>query len=110
MNSDPQTPAIDHAIRCDRDAVGRVSFYIHPLNEHGETVDFFVIGNQLVPKHGEVTEPLALSPLDMMRLLNLLTHWSKGENLPKGNEESAIAIAKLVCQASKHVCPIVEDL
>ena len=43
-----KTNGIDHIIRCfiHND---KVSFYIHPANIDGETLDFFVSGNTLTP-------------------------------------------------------------
>lgn len=40
---------IDHALRVSVDEDGCVSFYIHPLNANGDTLDFEVEGNQLTP-------------------------------------------------------------
>lgn len=38
---------IDHAIRAHVDEQGWVTFYIHPLNVSGETLDFSVTANNL---------------------------------------------------------------
>ena len=38
---------VDHAIRFHVHIDGLVSFYIHPLNADGETLDFVVCENQL---------------------------------------------------------------
>lgn len=42
--------AIDHSIRAQIDNNGSVSFYIHPANISGDTLDFEVKENQLIPK------------------------------------------------------------
>jgi hypothetical protein len=39
---------IDHTIRCHVHN-GKVTFYIHPNNVDGETLDFEVEGNRLIP-------------------------------------------------------------
>lgn len=41
--------AIDHSIRAMCDDAGNVSFYIHPANVNGDTLDFAVNGNELLP-------------------------------------------------------------
>lgn len=38
---------IDHALRANVDVGGKVTFYIHPLNTDGETLDYVVRGNEL---------------------------------------------------------------
>ncbi|EIJ79144.1 hypothetical protein PB1_16344 [Bacillus methanolicus PB1] len=38
---------IDHAIRVTKDSLGTVTFYIHPVNADGDTLDFIVQGNKL---------------------------------------------------------------
>jgi hypothetical protein len=40
---------IDHAIRTQIDSDGKVSFYIHPYGADGDTLDFKVEDNQLIP-------------------------------------------------------------
>jgi hypothetical protein len=42
--------AIDHSIRATITSEGNVEFYIHPLNVSGDTLDFMVCNNALVPK------------------------------------------------------------
>lgn len=40
---------IDHHLRASRDANGKVTFYIHPAGVDGDTMDYVVRGNVLVP-------------------------------------------------------------
>lgn len=40
---------IDHALRAHRGLDGKVTFYIHPSGVDGETLDFVVRGNAMVP-------------------------------------------------------------
>ena len=40
---------IDHHLRASRDANGKVTFYIHPAGVDGDTIDFVVRGNAMVP-------------------------------------------------------------
>lgn len=47
---------IDHAIRAHVDDEGWVTFYIHPLNVDGETLDFSVTANNLRCKTPESPE------------------------------------------------------
>ena len=42
---------IDHALRADIAPDGTVSFYIHPQNVDGDTLNFVVDGNQLLAKY-----------------------------------------------------------
>lgn len=44
-----QVPAIDHALRCEIPTHGPVRFYIHPANVNGDTLNFEVQGNCVVP-------------------------------------------------------------
>lgn len=39
---------IDHSIRASTDQFGTISFYIHPANTDGDTLDFVVRQNNLV--------------------------------------------------------------
>jgi len=38
---------IDFAVRAERTDEDRIVFYIHPLNQDGETADFEINGNEL---------------------------------------------------------------
>ena len=38
---------IDHVIRASKDSYGNITFYIHPINVSGDTLDFIVDGNNL---------------------------------------------------------------
>jgi hypothetical protein len=38
---------IDHALRAAVDEKGQVTFYIHPADRDGDTLDFLVQGNTL---------------------------------------------------------------
>lgn len=40
---------IDHIIRASVNDAGEVFFYVHPFGRDGETLDFKVEGNQLIP-------------------------------------------------------------
>lgn len=40
---------IDHKMRALKGADGKVTFYVHPAGADGETLDFVVRGNSLVP-------------------------------------------------------------
>lgn len=40
---------IDHSIRARITESGDVVFYIHPMNTSGDTLDFYVQGNELAP-------------------------------------------------------------
>lgn len=40
---------IDHSIRAIIDGDKGIRFYIHPQNVNGDTLDFWVIGNELTP-------------------------------------------------------------
>ena len=51
--------AIEHVIRAICDDAGNVSFYIHPANVNGATLDFAVNGNQLLPLSISGVEPAA---------------------------------------------------
>ena len=46
---------VDHAIRCDVKADGSVSFYIHPYGKDGDTLDFRVEGNILIPINNKLS-------------------------------------------------------
>lgn len=39
---------IDHDIRASLNDDGNVTFYIHPRNANGDTLDFIVGGNELI--------------------------------------------------------------
>lgn len=41
------TPVIDHSLRVERLADGRIKFYIHAANTDSDTPDFIVEGNVL---------------------------------------------------------------
>lgn len=43
------SPVVDHALRARIAEDGSVSLYIHPKNANGATMDFKVVGNELVP-------------------------------------------------------------
>jgi len=49
-------PVIDHSLRAERLADGRIMFYIHPSNADGDTPNFTVSGNVLFrwPDESEV--------------------------------------------------------
>lgn len=51
---------IDYELRAQRDASGRVYFYIHPARRDGVTFDFVVEGNELHPPFPGT--PLTASP------------------------------------------------
>lgn len=51
LKAEYQKGAIDHALRAHVDESGSVSFYIHPLNVSGNTVDYVVAGNSLTVKN-----------------------------------------------------------
>ena len=38
---------IDFSIRASIDSLGNISFYVHPANTGGDTLDFVVNGNKL---------------------------------------------------------------
>lgn len=44
--------AIDHALRHEINAQGEVQFVIHPQDVNGETMDYVVRGDELVPVVG----------------------------------------------------------
>jgi hypothetical protein len=44
-----QHGSVEHSMRSSVDSDGNVSFYIHPMNVSGDTLDFAVAGNDLVP-------------------------------------------------------------
>ncbi len=49
---------VDHTIRSSVDGEGNVSYYIHPSNKDGDTLDFAVFNNTNVPlqqKHNNGT-------------------------------------------------------
>ena len=47
---------IDHSVRC-RVVGDAVTFYIHPAGKDGDTLDFLVNGNTLLPDPNVRTEP-----------------------------------------------------
>lgn len=47
-NSHPNKKTIDHMLRMRITDAG-MTFYIHPYNDSGDTCDFLVKGNQLLP-------------------------------------------------------------
>lgn len=47
---------IDHAVRACVDSSGITTFYIHPANADGDTLDFAVDGNELLPVGGGADE------------------------------------------------------
>ena len=51
---------IDHSIRAKANSNDEVAFYIHPINANGDTLDFQVIGNTLIPLTNDLTKPEAL--------------------------------------------------
>ena len=55
LRTDPHG-VIDHAIRADLRDEDVICFYIHPQDRDGETLDFVVEGNLLIPQ-GQAAEP-----------------------------------------------------
>lgn len=49
LRDDYQRGVIDHAIRASVDDEGVVTFYIHPHGKDGDTMDFEVHRNRLMP-------------------------------------------------------------
>jgi uncharacterized membrane protein YcaP (DUF421 family) len=47
---------IDHALRATIEADGTMSFYLHPANTDGDTLDFKVAANTLTQKHGDAQQ------------------------------------------------------
>ena len=56
---------IDHALRADVAADGTVSFYVHPHGVDGDTLDFVVAANQLIPKYvvDDMKAAAAMNPI-----------------------------------------------
>ena len=48
---------IDHSLRAQVDGEGKVTFYIHPAQISGETLDFKVEGNLLTPAGWAISNP-----------------------------------------------------
>ena len=48
LNSYPNKKTPDHTLRMQVEDIG-VTFYIHPHGEDGDTADFLVKGNSLLP-------------------------------------------------------------
>lgn len=53
IERDQPHSVIDHTIRAELHQDGRISFYIHPSGVDGETLDFWIVGNDLKSKQGE---------------------------------------------------------
>lgn len=49
LADEEQDGIIDHNLRIIRNKEGDLHFYIHPSNHDGETCDFAVQGNRLLP-------------------------------------------------------------
>ena len=47
--SDGARGTVSHTLTSFVDGEGNVSFYIHPQNVSGSTLDFVVVGNELLP-------------------------------------------------------------
>jgi hypothetical protein len=45
--------AIDHALRANGYPDDGVKFYIHPLDINGDTLDYLVVGDTLIPREGK---------------------------------------------------------
>lgn len=55
-------PGPDHILRAGVRADGTATFYIHPMDQDGDTLDFYVSGNTLTPlqdAEGNVVTPEA---------------------------------------------------
>jgi hypothetical protein len=52
-NTYPNKKGPDHSLRAELGPDGVWQFYIHPANEGGDTPNFKVVGNTLIPQHFE---------------------------------------------------------
>jgi|GEM_PF-4232771 len=47
---------IDHVLRCNVEADGRLTFYIRPQDANGDTLDFEVTDNALYPNEDAIRD------------------------------------------------------
>lgn len=48
---------LDHSMRATKGADGQIRFYIHPAGRDGETLDFELVGSQVLPIASAPTVP-----------------------------------------------------